>query len=232
MTAVLDPHLIPLRSARRIQLSELTKRDRVVRGFLLVAAIIPTFALAFLAYQMLKSAYPAIVFNGWHFFTTKKFDLGNQYSSGVRGPPRLQGARPAPSTASCPCSSAPWCPRSSPSSWPSRSRSAGPSCWSRSCPAYCRDSGRLPGAPGRHPERHLRAVGRLRLRPPAVPHGLQVDRRPQHPVAAGAHRSRRGPAVCLDRARRHDHPDHRLHHPGAGPGGAGHLQGGGDRPRA
>jgi len=83
VTAVLDPHLIPLRSARRIQLSELTKRDRVVRGFLLVAAIIPTAALAFLAYQMLKSAYPAIVFNGWHFFTSKSFDLGNQYGSGV-----------------------------------------------------------------------------------------------------------------------------------------------------
>jgi phosphate transport system permease protein len=84
MTAVLDPHLIPLRSGRTIQLSELTKRDRVVRGFLLIAAIIPTFALGFLAYQMFKSAYPAIVFNGWHFFTTKKFDLGNQYSSSVQ----------------------------------------------------------------------------------------------------------------------------------------------------
>jgi phosphate transport system permease protein len=55
----------------------------VVRGFLLVAAIIPTAALAFLAYQMIKSAWPSIVFNGWHFFTTKSFDLGNQYSSSV-----------------------------------------------------------------------------------------------------------------------------------------------------
>jgi phosphate transport system permease protein len=50
----------------------------------LVAALVPTLALIFLAYQMIKSAYPAIVFNGWHFFSTKKFDLGNQYASGFQ----------------------------------------------------------------------------------------------------------------------------------------------------
>lgn len=50
----------------------------------MVAALVPTLALIFLAYQMIKSAYPAIVFNGWHFFSTKKFDLGNQYASGFQ----------------------------------------------------------------------------------------------------------------------------------------------------
>ena len=33
---------------------------------------------------MVKEAYPAIVFNGWHFFTTKKFSLGNQYATAVQ----------------------------------------------------------------------------------------------------------------------------------------------------
>jgi len=69
---------VSVRARRR---SELTQRDRFVRGVLGIAAIIPTFALAFLAYQMVKSAFPAIVFNGWHFFTTKQFSLGNQYAT-------------------------------------------------------------------------------------------------------------------------------------------------------
>jgi phosphate transport system permease protein len=70
-------------SARARRLSELTGRDRVVRAILLVAAIAPTFALAALAYQMIKAAYPAIVFNGWRFFSTKTFTLGNLYSPSV-----------------------------------------------------------------------------------------------------------------------------------------------------
>ena len=84
MTTTLDrssePAGAPRLSARARRLSELTRRDRAVRGVLLAAAIAPTFALAFLAYQMVKSAYPAIVFNGWRFFTTKTFTLGNLYS--------------------------------------------------------------------------------------------------------------------------------------------------------
>lgn len=59
---------------------ELTGRDLVVRAVLVVVAVIPSAALAFLAYQMIKSAYPAIVFNGWRFFTTKTFTMGNLYS--------------------------------------------------------------------------------------------------------------------------------------------------------
>jgi phosphate transport system permease protein len=68
-------------SARARRKSELTTRDRVIKALLTVAAIVPTAALAFLTYQMIKSAYPAIVFNGWHFFTTKNFSLGNLYGS-------------------------------------------------------------------------------------------------------------------------------------------------------
>lgn len=77
------PTVAPPRSARARQLSELTKKDRVVRGVLALAAVIPTAALAFLAYQMVKEAWPAIVFNGGHFFTTKTFNLGNLYGSTV-----------------------------------------------------------------------------------------------------------------------------------------------------
>ena len=60
--------------------SELTRADKVVRAILLVAAIIPTFALAFLAFEMLKEAIPAIVFNGWRFLTGKTFTFGNLYA--------------------------------------------------------------------------------------------------------------------------------------------------------
>jgi phosphate transport system permease protein len=87
MTATLErppePASPPRLSARARRLAELTPRDRWIRGVLLVLAIAPTFALVFLAYQMIKSAYPAIEFNGWRFFTTKTFTIGNLYSSSV-----------------------------------------------------------------------------------------------------------------------------------------------------
>lgn len=47
----------------------------------MVAAVIPTAALAFLTYQMVKSAYPAIRFNGWHFFTSRVWNAGKQYGN-------------------------------------------------------------------------------------------------------------------------------------------------------
>lgn len=53
--------------------------ERVVRAVLALTALAPTAALAFLTFQMVKTAYPAIVFNGWHFFDTKTFTLGNLY---------------------------------------------------------------------------------------------------------------------------------------------------------
>lgn len=47
----------------------------------MVAGIIPTAVLALLAIKMVTEAYPAIVFNGWHFFTSKTFTIGNLYGS-------------------------------------------------------------------------------------------------------------------------------------------------------
>lgn len=87
MTATIEkpatPAGPPVLSARARRRSELTGRDRVVRGFLAVAGVVPTAALAFLTYQMVKSAYPAIVFNGWHFFTSRTFTIGNLYGNVV-----------------------------------------------------------------------------------------------------------------------------------------------------
>ncbi|HTW19339.1 MAG TPA: phosphate ABC transporter permease subunit PstC [Mycobacteriales bacterium] len=57
--------------------------ERIVRSLLALAAVVPTAALAFLAYEIVRSAYPAIVFNGWHFFTTKTFTLGNLYGGSL-----------------------------------------------------------------------------------------------------------------------------------------------------
>jgi phosphate transport system permease protein len=75
-----DPPVKPM-SARARRLSEFTPGDRVVRALLGLLAMIPAVALAFLAYQMFKQAYPAIVFNGTHFFTSTKFNIGSQFST-------------------------------------------------------------------------------------------------------------------------------------------------------
>ncbi len=84
MTAAVEERRGPagsVLSARARRLSELTGQDRALRALLAVAALVPTAALVFLAYEMVKSAYPAVVFNGGHFFTTKKFTMGNLYGS-------------------------------------------------------------------------------------------------------------------------------------------------------
>ena len=85
MTAILErsdrpapPEALSERARRR---AELTPKDRVVRGCLAVAGLIPTAALIFLAYQMVRQAIPAIRFNGWHFFETRTFNLGAQYGN-------------------------------------------------------------------------------------------------------------------------------------------------------
>lgn len=59
----------------------MTGRDRALRAVLAVAALVPTAALGFLAFEMVKSAYPSIMFSGWHFFSTKTFTMGNLYGS-------------------------------------------------------------------------------------------------------------------------------------------------------
>lgn len=70
-------------SPRARRLSELTTRDRIIRVLLFVAGLIPTAALVFLAYQMVDQAIPAIKFNGWHFFTNRRFDIGHQYGNPI-----------------------------------------------------------------------------------------------------------------------------------------------------
>ena len=62
--------------------SESTGRDRIVGVSLAIAAIIPTGVLVFLAYEMVRTAWPAIWFNGWQFFTTTTFTMGNLYATG------------------------------------------------------------------------------------------------------------------------------------------------------
>ncbi len=57
--------------------------DTVIRVALAVLAFVPAVALVFLAYQMFRQAYPAIVFNGWRFFTTTNFNGGNQFATGA-----------------------------------------------------------------------------------------------------------------------------------------------------
>ncbi|HET6964802.1 MAG TPA: phosphate ABC transporter permease subunit PstC [Acidimicrobiales bacterium] len=73
-----EPQVLSARARRR---AELTTKDRVIRAILMVAGLLPTAALAFLAYQMVRQAVPAIRFNGWHFFQTQTFNLGNQYGT-------------------------------------------------------------------------------------------------------------------------------------------------------
>ncbi len=72
---------MPSERARR--LSEYTRGDRVAKAILGFAALLPAAGLAFLAYQMVKQAYPSIVFNGWRFFSGKTFTLGNLYGGSL-----------------------------------------------------------------------------------------------------------------------------------------------------
>lgn len=74
------PVLKPLTERQRRN-SEYTPGDRIVRTVLGFFALLPTLALAFLAYELFKQAFPSIVFNGWHFFTGKVFSFGSQYST-------------------------------------------------------------------------------------------------------------------------------------------------------
>ncbi len=57
--------------------------DRSAKLVLSAAAMIPAAALGFVVFEMVKEAYPAIVFNGARFFTTKTFTIGNLYGTGV-----------------------------------------------------------------------------------------------------------------------------------------------------
>jgi phosphate transport system permease protein len=56
------------------------RRDGAVRSGLAIAGFIPGLALAFLAYEMIKEAYPSIRDNGTSFFTGHVFAISSGYS--------------------------------------------------------------------------------------------------------------------------------------------------------
>lgn len=96
-TATEHPRPKPALTARLIRRGELTGTDRILQVLFGVAALLPAAALVFLAYEMIREAYPAIVFNGWGFFTHKSFNLGQAYATGPmqvrRGFKALPGAQ-------------------------------------------------------------------------------------------------------------------------------------------
>lgn len=49
-----------------------------------LAALVPVAALGVLSVTMVTEAYPAIVFNGWGFLTTKTFTMGNLYGTATQ----------------------------------------------------------------------------------------------------------------------------------------------------
>ena len=64
---------------RRLSDADLTGRDRVVRAFLLAAALVPSLMLLFLAAEMIREAIPAFIYSGTNFFTGQVFTFGNLY---------------------------------------------------------------------------------------------------------------------------------------------------------
>lgn len=64
--------------ARGRRITRLSRIDPWRAG-LAVLACVPTAVLAFLVVRMVIEAWPAIRFNGWSFFTTKTFAIGNFY---------------------------------------------------------------------------------------------------------------------------------------------------------
>ncbi|MGI8752758.1 MAG: phosphate ABC transporter permease subunit PstC [Acidimicrobiales bacterium] len=75
-----SPVLKPLTERQRRN-SEYSPRDRVVRLVLGLFALLPMLALAFLAYELIRQAYPSFVFYGTQFFTGKGIAPDNQYST-------------------------------------------------------------------------------------------------------------------------------------------------------
>ncbi len=73
----------PADSAHRASLADrdLTRRDRVARAGFLVAALVPTAMLLFLAVEMIREAIPAFVYSGFGFFTGQIFSFGQLYAT-------------------------------------------------------------------------------------------------------------------------------------------------------
>lgn len=75
-----DPNSPQAKAFRRSELS-----DKWVRVVLAVLAVLPALALAFLAYQLFKSAWPAFGNNGLGFFTGDKWQQARGTSAGGYG---------------------------------------------------------------------------------------------------------------------------------------------------
>jgi phosphate transport system permease protein len=71
--------------ARARKRGELTFADRIVRALLGFAAVLPAAALVFLAYELIKKAWPSITANGFGFFTGKVFQLPQGGYSSIQG---------------------------------------------------------------------------------------------------------------------------------------------------
>ncbi len=70
---------LPLRLPQALRNADLTRRDRVARAVLLIAAGIPTLMLVLIAAEMVYQSIPAFRYAGLGFFTGKVFSFGNLY---------------------------------------------------------------------------------------------------------------------------------------------------------
>lgn len=67
-------------AGRAVRDRDLTRRDRLARLGFLIAALVPSGMLLFLAAEMIREAIPAFTFSGWGFFTGEIFSFGQLYA--------------------------------------------------------------------------------------------------------------------------------------------------------
>ena len=80
--SVTGPEQVPSRVGareRRLLRADVSWGDRLLRAFCTAAACVPLLLLGALAVVLLVNAWPAIIFNGWSFFTGHVWTLGNLY---------------------------------------------------------------------------------------------------------------------------------------------------------
>ena len=83
---------LPIRRPVRLRDADLTRRDRLARWGLLLAAAIPTALLLLIAALMVAQSVPAFRYAGWGFFTGRVFSFGNLYVTKLQ----VQNGVPAP----------------------------------------------------------------------------------------------------------------------------------------
>jgi len=67
------------RATSNLRNADLTRRDRIFRLVLLLAALVPSAMLLFLAAEIIRESIPAFIYSGWSFFTGRIFTFGNLY---------------------------------------------------------------------------------------------------------------------------------------------------------